>query len=507
MKYKRRFKMKRLHVLTILVVFSLSETILADIPNRTLVFKGTIKASKSIFDVNDTNRLFSQTIKAYWAVQVSTDSSNRGTVLDSNAVLYDTRMKYYRIIPDCITIDPCDPCGVIMLNFSATDSDGQISFYAVGKGRILKFSNDSAVAPDYTPKTLKGTGTILAFDVFNPSDTVSGPITVTMTLDSAMTRAANPDLYYPDDIINNVVTQLTSKGHWSIWPAGSSKWTVDARCFLKGPPGEFDDISVKDPSIVYSGGLYHLFYTGRDSSNWRMGYVSSSSISDLNNATRTLMSSLNAGNYFCAPQVFWFESKSKWYLIYQSEEGACYSTNNDVGDPNGWTAKSAMGFGSDCVDFWCISDGTNVYCFYSPLDGTILRRRTSVADFPAGWSSASVVATNTFEAPCVYENKTDGKYYMLTEDMFRYYKLWTAGNPGGTWTLISENWASKDNLIYSAEHWTDVVSHGEIIRSGTNERMEIDNINRCEFLIQGIPAGNYGDYSNWPFDLGIIRNY
>ena len=159
------------------------------------------------------------------------------------------------------------------------------------------------------------------------------------------------------------------------------------------------------------------------------------------------------------------------------------------------------------IDFWCISDGTNVYCFYSPMDGsrTIKRRSTTVANFPYGWSSATVVATSTFEAPHVYKNKADGKYYMMVEDINRHFELWTASSLGGTWTKIAEEWAAKSNLIETAEHWTDQVSHGEILRSGTNERMEIDNIDRCEILIQGVVNGSYGDYGNIPYDLGIIR--
>ena len=92
-------------------------------------------------------------------------------------------------------------------------------------------------------------------------------------------------------------------------------WYVGSRCFQDGPSGSFDDIAVKDPSIVYSGGRYHLFYTGRDSSNWRMGYATATSISGLSSATHTYMSSLNGGSYFCAPQVFYFGAKGRWYLI------------------------------------------------------------------------------------------------------------------------------------------------------------------------------------------------
>lgn len=288
-------------------------------------------------------------------------------------------------------------------------------------------------------------------------------------------------------------------------------WYAEARCFLDGPAGAFDDLAVKDPSIVYSGGKYHLFYTGRDKGAgglWRMGYASATSIANLKTAGRTYMGALNAGSYFCAPQVFWFPAKGKWFLIYQSGQGASYSTSTDVGNPSLWTPVRSMGF-TDGIDFWCISDGTYVYCFYSAQDGsrTIKRRRTTVANFPNNWEAPTVAATSTFEAVHVYRNKGDGKYYMIVEDINRYQELWSATSLGGTFTKVAEKWASRDNLRFLSEVWTDQVSHVEAIRSGTDDKLEIDNIDHCQLLIQGVLNGNYGDYGNIPYDLGIIRNY
>jgi hypothetical protein len=95
-------------------------------------------------------------------------------------------------------------------------------------------------------------------------------------------------------------------------------WKIDARCFTEGAPDTFDDLSVKDPSVVYFDGKYHLFYTARNKtvSGWQMGYVSASQISQLNTSTRSYMSALNGGSYFCAPEVFWFSSKINgiWFI-------------------------------------------------------------------------------------------------------------------------------------------------------------------------------------------------
>lgn len=291
----------------------------------------------------------------------------------------------------------------------------------------------------------------------------------------------------------------------------SPSWKADARCFYDGAAGTFDDVAVKDPSIVQYGGKWHLFYTGRDKGprgSWRMGYTTATYVQNFQYMPHFYMSSLNGGSYFCAPQVFYFAPKGKWYLVYQSGLGATYSTNNTVETFYNWSAGKAMGF-TDGIDFWCISDGARVYCFYSAQDGshTIKRRSTSIANFPTGWSSPSVVATGTFEAPHVYKSKADGQYYMVVEDISRYQELWTASALGGIWTKVSERWAAKSNLSEPAGHWTDQVSHVEILRSGYDEKMEIADINRCDMLIQGVVNGNYPDYGSIPYDLGLIRNY
>jgi predicted GH43/DUF377 family glycosyl hydrolase len=302
-------------------------------------------------------------------------------------------------------------------------------------------------------------------------------------------------------------TTTTTSGGGGGSPNANPSWRVGSKCFEDGGSGQFDDIAVKDPSIVYSGGRYHIFYTGRDNNDWRMGYASASSISGLRNASHTYMSTLNVGSYFCAPQVFYCEAKGQWYLVYQSGQGATYSTNSDVGNPNGWSAGRSM-FSGGYLDYWIIREGNTMYIFYAPGDDsrTIKRRSTSVSNFPSGWGGESTVATNTFEGLAVYKNNADGQYYMVVEDINRHFELWRASSPGGNFTKVSEEWAHRNDLIYESDHWTDQVSHGEIIRAGTNEYMEVSNLNSCQFLIQGVPSGSYGEYWQIPYDLGVIRN-
>ena len=178
--------------------------------------------------------------------------------------------------------------------------------------------------------------------------------------------------------------------------AFADSWKIDPRCFLDGPSGSFDDIAVKDPSIVYSGGAYHLFYTSRTSSVWGLGYASASTISGLKTATHHHLTSIGSGGGLAAPQIFYFPVKGKWFLIYQNGTTPSFSTNTSVSNYGGWTAARSMGFADGGIDYWCISNGTNVYCFYSANDGshTIKRRSTTVTNFPYTWSAATVVATS-----------------------------------------------------------------------------------------------------------------
>jgi hypothetical protein len=255
---------------------------------------------------------------------------------------------------------------------------------------------------------------------------------------------------------------------------------------------------------VYSGGAYHLFYTSR-SSVWGLGYATASSITGLKMATHRHLTSIGSGGGLAAPQVFYFASKGKWFLIYQNGTTPSYSTSTGVGSYGSWTAARSMGFSDGGIDYWCISNGTDVFCFYSANDGshTIKRRSTSIANFPTGWGSATTVATDTFEAPHVYKNSADGLYYMMVEDINRHFELWRASYLAGTWTKLQENWATIGNCTFTGEVWTSQVSHGEILRSGTDERLNISSIVTPQILIQGTTGT--GSYSSLPYDLGLMH--
>ena len=62
------------------------------------------------------------------------------------------------------------------------------------------------------------------------------------------------------------------------------------------------------------------------------------------------------------------------------------------------------------------------------------------------------------------------------------------------------------NVRHLAVHWTDSISHGELIRSGYDENLEVDPAN-LRFLFQGVSdkAQSGKKYGEIPYRLGILE--
>ncbi|PXV95509.1 glycosyl hydrolase family 62 [Lachnotalea glycerini] len=289
-------------------------------------------------------------------------------------------------------------------------------------------------------------------------------------------------------------------------------WYVDSTVINHGQAYPYDYYAAKDPTIVYYGGKYHVFYTGANKSGgWQMLYTSATTIAGLKTANRTYLSKIGEA-YFCAPEVFYYEPQGLWYLVYQDgTHGAAYATTKNIADPTSWSGPKSFGIsGNMGWDYYIICDDSYAYMYNTPSDGSgnLYVRKTALKNFPYGWGSASVAVKNTFEGANVYKSLADGKYYLTVEDLKdgRYYELWTSSSAGGPWTQVAEKWAYRGNLKYNADKWTTNVSHGEIIRSGYNQKLEINNINRVDFLIQGTTSLS-GQYQQLIWDLGVIKNY
>ena len=134
------------------------------------------------------------------------------------------------------------------------------------------------------------------------------------------------------------------------------KWTVSEPLFEKGQAGAFDEISVKDPTIVFYNNKYHLFYTSKATYETRdkmphlskggsgLGYVAAETLEQLSTAERHDIGKITE-SVIVAPQVFYFEPQKLWYIVAQTlvdgrpDLMPIYLTNPDIEDIHGWSEQ------------------------------------------------------------------------------------------------------------------------------------------------------------------------
>ncbi|HET6574316.1 MAG TPA: non-reducing end alpha-L-arabinofuranosidase family hydrolase [Fimbriiglobus sp.] len=285
-------------------------------------------------------------------------------------------------------------------------------------------------------------------------------------------------------------------------------------------------VSVKDPTVVFHDGKWHLFCTIRSKKRThQIEYLSFADWPKANEAKRHVLT-LSEG-YFCAPQVFYFTPHKKWYLIYQVGDPTrkpqlqpAFSTSTDIGDPASWS-KPKLLFDRDpegvksWIDFWVICDATHARLFFTSNDGRMWRSDTTLADFPHGWGKPAVVLRgDIFEASHTYKVKGADKYVTIVEAQAgdrRYYKAYTADRLDGEWKPLADTranpFAGRDTITAKdGKRWTDSVSHGELLRAGVDEKLEVD-AKRVRFLFQGVSDADrkgkrYGDI---PWRLGLLE--
>jgi hypothetical protein len=307
--------------------------------------------------------------------------------------------------------------------------------------------------------------------------------------------------------------------------AGRFQWKMSGPLLAPADRPEDPCYSVKDPSVVFYQGRWHVFCTIRSTKrSHQIEYLSFADWKDAPTARRHVLTMSNG--FFCAPQVFYFAPQKKWYLICQASDeswqpkyGAAYCTATDVADPASWSKLKPLGAkpagGKSGLDFWIICDDEKAYLFFTTNDGRMWREETRLADFPAGWSEAKLALQgDIFEASHTYKLQGLEKYLTLIEAQggrgWRYYKAYLADRLDGDWQPLAaskeKTFASMANARPSGEPWTDSISHGELLRAGTDQRLEVDPAN-LRFLFQGVSDRARGGkpYGQIPWQLGILE--
>jgi len=222
--------------------------------------------------------------------------------------------------------------------------------------------------------------------------------------------------------------------------------------------------------------------------------------------------------------VFYFRPHKKWYLVYQLADktrqppfGPCFSTTDSLAEPTSWTKPQPMVTNAPAkpkwLDFWVICDEAKAHLFYTSLDGQMWRRETKKSDFPFGWSEPVLALRgDIFEASHTYKLKGRSECLTIIEaqgDRRRYYKAYLAQRLEGPWRGLADSlakpFAGCANVQQDTE-WTANISHGELLRTGVDESMEVDPA-RVRFLFQGASDQEYRgrSYGTIPWRLGMLE--
>jgi hypothetical protein len=309
-----------------------------------------------------------------------------------------------------------------------------------------------------------------------------------------------------------------------------TSFTWSSSGVLMGPKSDSAHQNIaglKDPSVVYHGGRWHVFATiAGGSTGYGMVYLNFTDWSQAASATHHFLDQSAIGTgYRAAPEVFYYEPQGLWYLVYQ-DGNAAYSTNTDISNPRGWTAPKHFYSGMPqiiednigdgyWVDMWVTCDSVNCHLFSSDDNGHLFRSQTSVANFPNGMSEPVIAMQDAnkyalWEAANVYKVKETDQYLLLVEafgTVGRYFRSWTSPNIAGPWTPLADSnanpFAAASNVSFPGGVWTEDISHGEMIRTGVNQRMEISSCN-MRYLYQGVDPNAGGDYNSLPWRLGLL---
>ncbi|WP_369264166.1 non-reducing end alpha-L-arabinofuranosidase family hydrolase [Streptomyces sp. R35] len=304
-------------------------------------------------------------------------------------------------------------------------------------------------------------------------------------------------------------------------------WSSSGALISPKPDSTHNIAGIKDPTVVYYNGKYHVFASTANASGYNLVYLNFSDWSQAGSATHHYLDRTAIGSgYRAAPQVFYYAPQRLWYLVYQTGN-ASYSTNPDISNPNGWSAphnfyasmpdiiRQNIGNGY-WVDMWVICDSANCYLFSSDDNGHLYRSQTTVGQFPNGFTNTVIAAQDSnryalFEASNVYKVQGANQYLLLVEaigsDGRRYFRSWTTSNLAGSWTPLaateSNPFARASNVTFPAGAWTKDISHGEMIRAGYDQTLTIPAC-RLQYLYQGKDPNASGDYNSLPWRLGLL---
>jgi endo-1,4-beta-xylanase len=309
----------------------------------------------------------------------------------------------------------------------------------------------------------------------------------------------------------------------------SFQWSSSDPLILPQTDERHANLSIKDPSIVYFEGRWHVFATTANVAGaWSMVYLSFADWSEAATAEQHYLGDYPAlGGYHAAPQIFYFAPQKKWYLSFQSGQPQ-YTTTDDLTQPDSWVTPKNYFVGTPQIvldnkgsgtwlDFWNICDTKRCYLFFTDDNGNFYRSETSIESFPEGFSEPVVAIKGTketvFEGSETYRVEGTGRYLTMVEAFGpsgqRYFRSLVADSLDGEWSPLAADWsnpfAGLENVTFeSGNAWTRDVSHGELLRTNYDQTPTI-SLSCLRFLYQGTdPRSTVDEYYRIPWRLALL---
>jgi endo-1,4-beta-xylanase len=308
------------------------------------------------------------------------------------------------------------------------------------------------------------------------------------------------------------------------------QWSSTAPIIAPPSDATHELVAVKDPTVVRFNDRWHVYASSVSTAGaYNMVYTSFTDFSEVSSASFSHMDQTPGfATYVAAPQLFYFAPQSKWYLVYQSGP-PMFSTADEPGEPTTWTRPAPFFAatpaiitqnGGGWLDFWVICDAASCHLFFTDNHGRWYKTKTSIDAFPSGFEEPVVVmqdanAGRVFEASNVYKLKGTSQYLAIieafdqTSNGRRYFRSWIADDLEGPWLPWqgsgSYPFAGARNVSFEATPWTNDISHGEMIRAGYDQKLEVESCG-LRYLYQGADpmADNGGDYNKIPWHLGLL---
>ncbi|KAG6362679.1 hypothetical protein INS49_007772 [Diaporthe citri] len=238
-----------------------------------------------------------------------------------------------------------------------------------------------------------------------------------------------------------------------------SKFSWSSSVALVWPKDDGRNIAgIKDPSIVFYDGAYHVFASTAQASGYNLVYFTFTDFAKANSSTFHYLDQTPIGTgYRAAPEVFYFAPQKLWYLVYQNGNAAS-STNADIANPADVPAIVSNNIGSGYwVDMCVICDAANCHLFSSDDNGHLYRSQTSLANFPKGMSEPVIALQDTANKYALYE--ASNVYNAIGSDGARYFRSWASKSLLGSWTPLADTEANpfvgNNNVVFaSGKAWT-----------------------------------------------------